>query len=63
VVFEGARVKRGDRASAHGSYRLWHQRYQDLCLIAEHHAFMRSFGVAEGLQILGFYCVIDVLRH
>ena len=46
---EGARVKRA--ASVHqrtGPYRLWHQRYQDLCLIAEHHAFMRSFGVAEG---------------
>ena len=46
---EGARVKRA--ASVHqrtGPYRLWHQRYQDLCLIAEHHAFMRSHGVAEG---------------
>ena len=46
---EGARVKRA--ASVHqrtGPYRLWHQRYQDLSLIAEHHAFMRSFGVAEG---------------
>jgi len=49
VGLEGARVKRA--ASVHqrtGPYRLWHQRYQDLCLIAEHHAFMRSFGVAEG---------------
>ena len=46
---EAARVKRA--ASVHqrtGPYRLWHQRYQDLCLIAEHHAFMRSYGVAEG---------------
>ena len=46
---EGARVKRA--ASVHqrtGPYRLWHQRYQDLCLIAEHHAFIRSYGVAEG---------------
>ena len=46
---EGVCVKRA--ASVHqrtGPYRLWHQRYQDLCLIAEHHAFMRSYGVAEG---------------
>ena len=49
VGLERARVKR--QASVHqrtGPYRLWHQRYQDLCLIAEHHAFMRSSGVAEG---------------
>lgn len=49
VGLEGARVKRA--ASVHqrtGPYRLWHQRYQDLCLIADHHAFMRSSGVGEG---------------
>ena len=49
VGLERARAKR--KASVHqrtGPYRLWHQRYQDLCLIAEHHAFMRSYGVAEG---------------
>ena len=49
VGLERARVKR--QVSVHqrtGPYRLWHQRYQDLCLIAEHHAFMRSYGVAEG---------------
>ena len=49
VGLERARVKR--QASVHqrtGPYRLWHSRYQDLCLIAEHHAFMRSYGVAEG---------------
>ena len=49
IGLERARAKR--QASVHqrtGPYRLWHQRYQDLCLIADHHAFMRSFGVAEG---------------
>ena len=46
---EGARVKR--EASVHqrtGPYRLWHDRYQDLCKIADHHAFMRPQGVSEG---------------
>jgi len=49
VGLEGARAKR--KASVHqrtGPYRLWHDRYQDLCKITEHHAFMRPDGVGEG---------------
>jgi hypothetical protein len=44
---EGVRVKR--QASVHqrtGPYRLWHSRYQDLCKLADFHAFMR--GIGEG---------------
>lgn len=52
IGLEKARAKRQKRAaSVHqrtGPYRLWHNRYQDLCTIAEHHAFMRAFGVSEG---------------
>jgi hypothetical protein len=52
IGLEKARAKRQKRAaSVHqrtGPYRLWHNRYQDLCTIAEHHAFMRAYGVSEG---------------
>ncbi|NJR43943.1 hypothetical protein HC761_00170 [bacterium] len=54
IGLEKARAKRQKRAaSVHqrtGPYRLWHNRYQDLCTIAEHHAFMRAFGVSEGCR-------------
>jgi hypothetical protein len=49
IGLERTRSKR--QASVHqrtGPYRLWHQRYQDLNLIAEHHAFMRPQGIEEG---------------
>ena len=31
-------------------YRLWHSRYTDLCLIADHHAFMAPDGLQEGCR-------------
>lgn len=31
-----------------GVFQLWHSRYRDLTLVAEHHAFMRASGVPEG---------------
>ena len=49
VGLECARAKR--QASVHqrtGPYRLWHNRFQDLIKITEHHAFMRPEGVGEG---------------
>ena len=49
VGLELARAKR--QASVHqrtGPYRLWHNRFQDLIKITEHHAFMRPEGVGEG---------------
>ena len=49
VGLERARAKR--QASVHqrtGQYRLWHNRYQDLIKITEHHAFMRPQGVGAG---------------
>ena len=49
VGLERARTKR--QASVHqrtGPYRLWHNRYQDLCKITEHYAFMQPQGIPEG---------------
>lgn len=42
--------KRADRAvrRATGTFQLWHSRYRDLCLIADHHAFMRPNGLGDG---------------
>jgi len=33
---------------ATGTFQLWHSRYRDLCLIAEHHAFMKPGGLSDG---------------
>ena len=59
---ESARVKR--QASVHqrtGTYRLWHTRYQDLCLIADHHAFMKPSGIQVGQRDTMLFLLANAL--
>lgn len=44
---ERAKAKRAVARAANGTFALWHRRYADLCLVADHHAFMRG-GISEG---------------
>ena len=69
---QAARAKRvASVAQRSGRYRLWYHRYRDLCLIADHHAFMRAGGLPEGCRdtllftlsvALSWFAAPDVLR-